>query len=315
MNRPKTTEGARGRWRGILLALGVDPKFLENRHQGCPFCGGKDRFRFDDKDGNGTFFCSQCGAGRGMDFVMRFRSWDFSRAAQEVDSIMGSCPVSVPRGERTDGQKLSAIQRLLQGSSPISPDTASWRYLEARCGPLSSLQHEALTDLRHHPSLINFDDRRDRFPGLLAILRGVNGQLVTLHRTYLTSKGCKAPLEEVRKLMPGLPLAGAAVRLGLIRDQIGIAEGIETALCAGKLFGVPVWSAISASGLSTWMPPADVRSVLIAGDNDDNFTGQEAAMLLAKRLRAKGLDVVVEIPSEKGSDWADVWKRKSEEVL
>ncbi|WP_308538738.1 primase-helicase zinc-binding domain-containing protein, partial [uncultured Pantoea sp.] len=54
---------ARGQWPRILPALGV--KVVKNRHAACPVCGGKDRFRFDDKEGRGTWFCNQCGAGDG----------------------------------------------------------------------------------------------------------------------------------------------------------------------------------------------------------------------------------------------------------
>ena len=49
---------ARGRWKEILPALGVPASFLKNEHGPCPGCGGKDRFRFDDLDGDGTFYCS-----------------------------------------------------------------------------------------------------------------------------------------------------------------------------------------------------------------------------------------------------------------
>ena len=40
---------AKGRWKEILPALGIDPKFLQNRHGPCPICGGDDRFRWDDR--------------------------------------------------------------------------------------------------------------------------------------------------------------------------------------------------------------------------------------------------------------------------
>ena len=43
---------ARYRWQEIHTAIGIDPKFLRNKHQPCPACGGEDRFRYDDKDGN-----------------------------------------------------------------------------------------------------------------------------------------------------------------------------------------------------------------------------------------------------------------------
>jgi putative DNA primase/helicase len=48
-----------------------------------------------------------------------------------------------------------------------------------------------------------------------------------------------------------------------------------------------------------------VRKVIIYGDNDASFTGQEAGFRLAKRLVAKGLEVAVKIP-ERVKDWADV---------
>jgi putative DNA primase/helicase len=60
------SERCNGRWRSILPALGIDPRFLTGRNCPCPICGGKDRFRWDNKGGNGTFFCNQCGAGQGL---------------------------------------------------------------------------------------------------------------------------------------------------------------------------------------------------------------------------------------------------------
>jgi len=50
---------ARNRWNELLVAAGIDARALRNNHGPCPGCGGKDRFRYDDKDGDGTFICSQ----------------------------------------------------------------------------------------------------------------------------------------------------------------------------------------------------------------------------------------------------------------
>jgi putative DNA primase/helicase len=66
MSELNTIERARNRWREILPRLGVDTQFLTNRHGPCPLCGGKDRFRFDDRDGSGSYICGQCGAGVGV---------------------------------------------------------------------------------------------------------------------------------------------------------------------------------------------------------------------------------------------------------
>ena len=53
MKVSQAEKAARGHWSIILPALGV--KVLKNRHQPCPVCAGKDRFRFDDQEGRGTW--------------------------------------------------------------------------------------------------------------------------------------------------------------------------------------------------------------------------------------------------------------------
>ena len=81
MQREPLKDRALNRWHGILPALGIPAKALTNRHGPCPMCGGKDRFRFDNKGGRGTWFCSQCGAGDGIELVKQFKGCDFKEAA------------------------------------------------------------------------------------------------------------------------------------------------------------------------------------------------------------------------------------------
>ena len=90
-------EAAKGHWPSILGALaGLSQNQLTDKHQPCPLCGGTDRYRFDDQDGNGSWFCNKCGgktqsggAGSGMDMLMRKNNWDFKRAASEVERHLG----------------------------------------------------------------------------------------------------------------------------------------------------------------------------------------------------------------------------------
>src|SRR4051794_31514443 len=91
----------RGRWQGILTALGVPAKTLSNRHGPCPMCGGKDRFRFDDKDGRGTWICSRCGAGDGIELVKRLLNVDFKEAARLIEQQAGAAPVVCSYGRQT----------------------------------------------------------------------------------------------------------------------------------------------------------------------------------------------------------------------
>lgn len=78
---------ANGQWQSILSNLGAEVPL--NTHTACPHCGGKDRFRFDDKDGNGTFICSQCGSGDGLDLVQRVLGGSVTEAAYEVAGMIG----------------------------------------------------------------------------------------------------------------------------------------------------------------------------------------------------------------------------------
>ena len=66
---------ARGSWDQILPVLGIQVPPHPMKHGPCPCCGGKDRFRFDDKDGTGSWYCNQCNphAGDGFALVMKVK--------------------------------------------------------------------------------------------------------------------------------------------------------------------------------------------------------------------------------------------------
>ena len=80
-----------GRWFEILTSLGVDSCFLSNKHGPCPICGeGRDRFRFDNKQGRGTYICSQCGAGDGFNLIAKCFGITNSHAFKQVASYLVS---------------------------------------------------------------------------------------------------------------------------------------------------------------------------------------------------------------------------------
>lgn len=297
-----TANQARGRWPGILETLGIDPKYLRDIHGPCPACGGKDRFRFDDKL-NGMFYCSQCGSGDGFKLLQTVHGWDFKKAASEVDRIVGKIPeTSERKPERSEDDKAKACKTLLEKAGRVVKGTPAHLYLLNRCGEYGPF-HKAL---RAHPG-IRHTQSGGIHPALLAIMQYPDGGGASVHRTFLTTDGRKALVDPVRKMMPGLSLNGSSVQLGHVAERLGIAEGIETAICAGKLFSLPVWAATCAGLMKTWEPPKGVKEVVIFGDNDASWTGQEAAYVLAKRLQAAGLSVGVKIPPMVGTDWADVY--------
>ena len=101
-------------------------------------------------------------------------------------------------------------------------------------------------------------------------------------------------------------VADGAVRLFPIGGDghLGIAEGIETALAAQAMFGVPVWAALSADNLARWRWPVDVRRVAIFADAGE--AGRVAAARLAERLSAAGVPNHVMVPLN-GDDFNETW--------
>lgn len=128
-------EAARGRWPGILATLaGLSDKQLTDRHQPCPLCGGEDRYRFDDKDGNGTWFCNRCGgkdqhggAGNGMDMLMRRNGWDFPTAAKRLEEHLGLPTKKAPVVAATRASAKPMTPATIP-APPVHGAEAHWRY-------------------------------------------------------------------------------------------------------------------------------------------------------------------------------------------
>ena len=298
---------AHGKWAGIFAALGVPEKLLNTRkHQPCPFCGGKDRFRFTDKDDDGWFYCNQCKAIGAIDFLIKLNGWNFAKAAKEVEAVMGDIPIR-PAKSKDDPDAREAMQKLWDRCSLIVPGDFVDSYLASR-----GVNQEGYSRwLRKSESVKHEteDGRQSWHPAMVAKILAPDGTPANLHRTYLTLDGHKAEVEPQRKTMRGTIPPGSAIRLFDPGPVLGIAEGIETAFAAAELFRIPVWSAINSTILAKWEPPAETHQVIIFGDNDPKFGGQAAALALAHRLSCKGVSARPEIPTD-AKDWNDVLKRK-----
>lgn len=303
----KTVHAARGKWRGILMALGMPESFLRNRHGPCPLCGGKDRFRFDNRDSAGTWICSHCGAGDGMDLAMRFTGREFRDVANEVDAIVcrTNFPTDRPRERLTDEKRRALLNDLWSATAPITADDLAGRYLAGRgITHIAELGHA----IRYGASVR--DGEGAVRPCMVSVVRDSDGIKRSLHRTFLGRDGRKAEMERVRRMMPGDLPDSVAVRLcDWQGGPLGVAEGIETALSASQMFEMPVWATTTAGFLAKWRPPAGCTEVAVFGDHDASFTGHAAAYALARALKAKEIDVTVHIPDQPG-DWNDVLMRR-----
>jgi hypothetical protein len=220
---------------------------------------------------------------------------DREDAKQTIKAILDGC-------DRADTTRLSAYLK--------------FRGLSGKVPPYSLL---------YHPSLPYFDDTRTRlgdFPTMVAQFEGIDGEVVALHRTYLSPEGPgKADVAKAKKMTavvrPGA-LRGSAIRLSHINDvgdRLAITEGIETGLAVLQATATPTWATGSASALQHVHIPARVRMVEIWADHDASGTGQKAAGVLAERLVADGRTVYLMLPPTPGEDWLDVLRTGTDLLL
>ena len=189
------------------------------------------------------------------------------------------------------------------------------RYLKSRA--LAVRNPGLVSGLRFSPTerYRDADGADGIYPAMVAAVRSVGGDLITLHRTFLTEEGCKAAVPAPKKLLP-MPddrtVNGAAIHFGEPQAVLALAEGVETALSVAVATGLPCWSCISAGGLERVEIPGRVTVVFVFADKDRSGTGERAAGALQKRLAQSGRTVCVLVPSgeipdgAKGIDWNDV---------
>lgn len=326
-------------WQKKLVAAGIDSNCLRlNKAGPCPLCfdgknGGK-RFRFDNKGGLGTWFCQQCGAGNGYTLIERFSGMSKVEILKFLDDgttgLSSEAPIKRFTFEDTDfsadqvkknREKLVAVSvasRALTGSDPVS------MYLRKRVPGCDISRISG--DIRFHPGLKFFEEgeggrfiNRGTFPTMVARAVDAAGQPITLHRTYLTSKGEKAPLDDPKKQMKGIrKLDGAAIRIVEVPESrtLGLTEGIETglAVATGYRYRINVWSLLNCGNLALAdIPEGRFDKIIIFADHDrfdlkkEYRPGEHFAELLKARLVKLGYEVEIKIPQVEGTDFADVW--------
>jgi putative DNA primase/helicase len=299
LNVTETVKQACGHWPHILPALGV--KVIKNRHQACPVCGGSDRFRFDDKEGRGTWFCNQCGAGDGLKLVEKVFGVNPSEAAGKVNAVTGNLPPVAPEviaseeaeteAGRTAAAKLAAS--LMEKARPATGNA----YLTRKGFP----GRECLTlTATHKTGGVTY-----RAGDVVVPLHDGSGALVNLQ--FINADGLKRTLKggQVKgasHIIEGQKQAG---------KRLWIAEGYATALTMHQLTGETVMVALSSVNLLSLASLARQKhpacQIVLAADRDLNGDGQTKAAAAAEACEG-----VVALPPVFG-DWNDAFMLHGED--
>lgn len=312
------------------------------RHVDCilPGHGGPKDFRIcNNFSETGCCICT-CTASSpirgGIDLVQRVRSVDFKTARNLLLDATGrfrdyapvSAPAYQPRPVRqvdhealkreSDATK-SAIVRIWNETVSLKDDAAkpALRWFHGR--GLLPLKWP-LADVRFHPALryTDGDTYLGEFPAIVSMIRDNEGRSKTIHRTYITKDGRKPaeiPAGMTRKLFAvpnDLTASGSSVRLDEPTNCLMLAEGIETALTARTLTGLPTWACLSKDLLRRIEIPESVRYITIWADKDRSDAGQQAAAELVERLLLEGRRAIAMLPpgdipdGAKSLDWNDL---------
>lgn len=171
--------------------------------------------------------------------------------------------------------------------------------------------------LRFHPRTpLGSGDEVDFRPAMIAALHdgGLHdeGRFVAIQRTFFDRVDARRArdLADPRMTLGRPDLA--AVMLAPATSILGLAEGVETALSAMILFGVPVWATLGSERLHQIAIPARVSRLVLFADND--VAGEIGVAHAMDAYARPERTIEVELPPPGFKDWNDVLRQGGEGV-
>jgi hypothetical protein len=148
-------------------------------------------------------------------------------------------------------------------------------------------------------------------PAMVAAIQAPDRRIVSVQVTVIDPRGDRKAQVAVPRRTIGA-IGSGAVRLGLAEDELGIAEGVEDALGAMQLTGVPTWACLGSARMHRVAVPAGVTTLHIFADDDE--AGARAAERTAARHRKEGRRVIIRRPPAGVKDWAEFAQREPVET-
>ena len=277
----EVTAEAVGKWQSIFSSLGIDVG--NGKHCPCPVCGGKDRFRFDNKNGRGTYICNQCGSGDGLELIKNYYHCDAKEASDKVAECLNLSNQNNQIRENLAFRKIDSEQ-LHNDNIPDNPVCKKVEYLlsKATLGQSQYLTKKGLTfDL---PLL---DNGRIFVPMLNLHNEYAGGQFIEPDGSKHLMKGSNKKSAFIW-VSPNLGKPDEVNKELLTATEIIICEGLATGISIAVFrHRSLVISAIDAGNLihvsKAIRELNPTAKIIIAGDND---IGQSPNTGLAKAIEA-----------------------------
>ena len=262
----KTTQAMRGKEKEICEHYGIN--YTGNKHTNCYFCDKAKSMRINERG----WICT-CGNGSHMDLILRVTGRDFAVVAGEIDKLIGNTPDEKDHDKPVDK------------SVDIIEKWKSLRRIQGTCGQVylnkRGIYHIPLRALK----LGRANDYQTgmSYDALIAIATDSGGKPCYVHKTYLEGNK-KADIESPKRLESLCDSYDTvAIKLYESATALGIAEGIETALSAKRLYEVNTWSVMNTSFMKRFIAPSGVEHLYIFADNDKHGAGLAAAFQCANK--------------------------------
>jgi hypothetical protein len=138
-------------------------------------------------------------------------------------------------------------------------------------------------------------------PAMIVAVQAPDGRIVAIEATALIDDGTGKRFGKHSRDKTG-ELASGAVRFAAATDVLGLAEGVETAIAAMDLTGVPCWASLGAARMHLVAIPQGVRTLHIFADDDD--AGRAAAERTADAHPT--IRKIIRLPPVGFTDWNDL---------
>ncbi|WP_429093174.1 primase-helicase zinc-binding domain-containing protein [Aeromonas rivipollensis] len=320
INAAAVTAAAQGQWREILTANGINLP-SGRHHSACPICmAGKDRFRFDDHEGRGTWLCNQCGkdgkcgAGDGLSLYQKATGQTMSEAIRSLASYLGLSG-SMSAEDYASFEKRR--QKAAKAAEEQRQKEASQR--EAAAALAQQMEREAVGCMAEQVpylarkglsgfgvEVLAHDYGHHKAGSLLVVLFNIDG--VTTTAEIISASGNKSALKDGLK-------TGSAAYIEPLDDSLpedaahcGVVEGYATGLSVRALTGWPVFCSMGKGGLTNTARIARFNcpkaQIVICGDVGAEKEAREAAATVGG---------ITSFPPS-GGDWDDYRQAKAQGV-
>lgn len=296
---------ATGHWPDLLTAMGIDTP-RSGKHGPCPTCGGKDRFRLDNKGGRGTWICNQCGAGDGLALVGLVTGKPIKEAAELIAPLVGVSAGGLDTAER---ERIHQQQQTRTGQERQRVELRRHKAAR-RAAAIMQDSEQAHTPYLARKSLgvclgsvnrILIREAGENFPPTSLIIPLYNEASELVNVQLIRDDGTKRYLAGGQKAEAYHRIKGG--------DLVAVVEGYATGLSVHLATRATVYCAMDGGNLLNVAEIArrqhPTAGIIIGGDHDLDEAGQRNE-LTQRQTEGAALAVgaVVSLPPVQG-DWND----------